>query len=132
MNRWLLVLLGLLGSASAACGPCLEQGKNGVPAPGENEFQLVFSNIVSRETPLYVDGQKVGEVCMETEYATVGNFPVNTNTTLLLKNMLSGNDCYISPNCDSNCDAQICDGDPVIDTTPFAGRVFATGFIWRQ
>jgi hypothetical protein len=133
MRGWKVVIgLALAASWAAACSPCLEQGANGVPAPGPDQFQLVFSNIVSRETVLYVDGQEVGEVCMETEFATVGNFPVNTHTVLMLKNMLSGTDCYISPNCDNNCDAQQCQGDEVLDTTPFAGRIFATGFIWRQ
>ncbi len=126
----LVALLAAL--ASGGCDKCLEQGRNGVPPPGDQEFQLVFSNIVSRESGLLVDGVEVGTVCAETEYATVGNFPVDTHSTIEIHNKLSATYCAISPNCDANCDAQQCEGDPVIDTTPFAGQIFSTGFIWRQ
>ncbi|MBD3368250.1 MAG: hypothetical protein GF405_08790 [Candidatus Eisenbacteria bacterium] len=134
MIRGWLVYCGLLLSALAGggCDNCLEQGRNGVPAPGEDEFQLVFSNIVSRESDLLVDGVEVGTVCAETEYATVGNFPVDTHSIIEIHNKMSATYCAVSPNCDSNCDSQVCEGDPVIDTTPFAGQIFSTGFIWRE
>ncbi len=137
MNRTIAAVLMCaaccLSAGTAGCGKCLEKGSNGVPSPEEGEFQLVFSNIVSRETSIYVNGEKVGEVCDETEYATVGNFPVGTHTIIKMSSMISSHtECHVSPNCSSNCDAQECHGEPVIDTTPFSGRKLSTGLIWRQ
>jgi hypothetical protein len=119
------------------CGPCLEKGKNGVPDPEGEEFQLVFNNIVSRESELTVDNLDDGQeawkftLCEETEYITVGNFPISTQTTIKIHSMVSDSDCYVSPCCTSDCGAQVCYGPPVVDTTPFAGRVYGTGLVWR-
>ena len=127
--RWSAGLLLAL-TAVAGCNPCLDKGSNGVPDPPEGMYQLVFSNLVSRETRLIVDGQEAGKVCAETEYATVGNFPVNTHSQIEIRSMVSANSlCHVSPNCDANCGGETCDGDPVIDTTPFSGRKLSTGLV---
>lgn len=135
MSKGMLFLSGLLfafGFLFAGCSECLEQGSNGVPDPGLDEFQLQFNNIVNRETEIFVDGQLVGTVCLETEYATVGNFPVSTETEIMYRLLLSGTDCYHTPNCDGVCDAQTCWGPPILDSTPFAGRVLVIGIIWDE
>lgn len=130
-TMWMMAgSLLLLSSLLSGCPACLEKGSNGVPEPSLGEFQLVFNNIVSRETELLVDGQMAGTVCAATEYATVGNFPVSTETEILIRLLSSGKDCYESPNCDGNCDGQQCWGPKVVDTTPFSGRVFVTGVKW--
>ena len=134
MNKTLL-LLGVLfagGSLLANCSECLERGGNGVPEPGVDEFQLVFNNIVTRETDVFVDGQMAGTICQATEYATVGNFPVSTETEIQFHSMISDTSCYDSPNCSADCGAQTCSGPPFLDTTPFAGRSYVTGLIWLE
>ena len=137
--RWVMIL-GVTAVSFVifwGCGPCLEKGGNGVPAPEEHEFQLVFNNIVSRESELTVDildddqDAWVFTLCEETEYITVGNFPVSTETTIKIHSMVSDSDCYVSVCCTSDCGGQECHGPPVVDTTPFAGRVFSTGLVWR-
>ncbi len=90
----------------------------------------MFNNIVNGKTEIFVDGQSAGDVCLETEHATVGNFPVSTETEIMYRIKLNDVDCYHSPNCDGNCDAQTCWGPPILDTTPFAGRIFEIGIIW--
>lgn len=134
MRAGLLVWVFLLAASTVlpGCPRCLEQGRNGVPDPEAGEFQLVFNNIVSRETDIYVDGDKVGTVCQETEYATVGNFPVGTHTELMAHSKISSSDCYLSPCCTPDCAAQVCNGARVVDTTPFDGSVFNTGLIWAD
>ncbi len=130
MSARVLCLLACLVSGATGCEPCMGQGQNGVPDPELDEFQLVFNNIIARNTDLLVDGEVVAVLCEETEYITVGNFPVGTDTTILIESRVSGNACYISPCCSSHCSHQSCYGSPVIDTTAFAGRVFVTGLIW--
>lgn len=130
-----MLFLGILlatGSLLAACTDCLEGGSNGFPDPTVEEFQLVFSNIVTRETEVFVDGQLVGTVCQATENATIGNFPVSTETEIKFHSMISGNYCYESPNCSFSCDNEACWGPPILDTTPFAGRPYVTGLIWKD
>ncbi|MBN2495799.1 MAG: hypothetical protein JXR96_14500 [Deltaproteobacteria bacterium] len=127
--RALLPLALLFGLALPACEPCLGSGDNGVPDPQDNEFQLVMNNIVTGLTEVYVDGMLAGTVCSETEYATVGNFPVDTHTEILF-HLDNGHRCYDSPNCDPNCGAQTCSGERVIDSRPFAGQIYCTGVKW--
>jgi len=109
-----------------------------VGPPGPDEFQLVFNNIVSRESDLtidYADGAHPAQtftLCQETEYITVGNFPVSTQTIITIHSMVSDSDCHVSPCCSSNCNAQLCQGQPLVDTTPFAGGIYSTGLIWLQ
>jgi hypothetical protein len=122
---------------TTACNPCLNQGRNGVAEPDPNEFQLVFSNIVSRATELLVDNLDdewdavSSQLCEETEYITVGNFSASTQTTIEIRSGISDGVCHVSPCCTSSCDSQQCDGAPVVDTTPFAGGVFVTGLVWK-
>jgi len=68
----------------------------------------------------------------ETEFATVGHFPVGTSTELMVHSMISDSDCYLSPCCTSDCASQVCHGARVVDTTPFAGSVYNTGLIWAD
>jgi hypothetical protein len=125
----LLVILVVAASANG-CDTCLEEGSNGFPDPGPDEFQLMFSNIVSRETEIRVNGEMVGAVCQETEFAVVGNFPVGERTEIIVHSLVSGTDCILSPCCSGDCSAQVCHGDPVVNTTPFAGRIYNTALIW--
>ena len=128
-----VVVCGPLGG----CDPCLEQGRHGVAAPDPDEFQLVFSNIVSRGTELLVDNLDDDWdavsflLCEESEDITLGNFSVSTQTTIEMRSATSGAVCYASPCCTSDCDDQSCNGPPVVDTTPFAGGVYVTGLVWR-
>lgn len=126
---WIALGLLVAGLAGSGCEKCLDGGRNGLPDPVPGQFTLVFSNIVDDDTELFVDGEFAGRVCAQTEYASVGNFPVDTHTTIEIHSLLSGDRCYISPNCDTDCTAQSCDGSPVIDTTPFEGQTYATGFM---
>ena len=129
-SAWTM-LAAALATLVAGCQPCMGGGANSVAVPDYFEFQLVFNNIVARNVDLYVDDEYVGTACEETEYITVGNFPVSTATRLKVFSPLSDSDCHISPCCSSDCDSQSCSGAPVIDTTPFAGGVYNTGLIWR-
>lgn len=113
------------------CEPCLESGKHGVPDPEPHEYQLVFDNVVSRNTPVFVDGEKVGVACEETNDVTLGNFPVNTCSIIMARSQVSGTDCYFSPNCTNSCDSQECSPDSCIDTTPYAGEIFHIHLIWE-
>ena len=125
------LLLASLGALAAGCEPCLEKGQNGFSEPGPEEFQLMFSNIVSRETEIFVNDVKAGTVCQETENAVVGNFPIDSRTVIKISSLVSAEaECFVSPCCSSDCEGQVCDGDAVTDTTPFAGRVYNTAFIW--
>jgi len=129
---WVALGLMAVGLAVAACEPCLDGGTNGLDEPGEGYYQLVFSNVTGRQTVLYVDGDWAGRICEQTEFASVGNFPVSPETTIEIRSPDFDASCFISPNCSTDCGGQVCDGSAVIDTTPFSGHTFATGFITRQ
>ncbi len=133
MKRIVTTILVVIGAAlTVACPPCLSEGQNGVPDPEANEFQLVFNNIVSRDSDVHVNGEKVATICMETEFATIGNFPVGTDTTIMIHSKVTNSDCYNSPCCTPECSIQVCNGPPLVDTTPFAGQIYETGFIWQE
>jgi hypothetical protein len=130
MNFFCFLAVGL-ALALAGCVDCLGQGQNGVGPPGPDEFQLVFSNIVSRESELYLNGNKVCTVCAESEFVTVGNFPAEPETKLHIVSMVDGRICHFSPCCTSDCSNQTCSGEAVFDSTPFSGTIYHTGLIWR-
>ncbi|HUU02546.1 MAG TPA: hypothetical protein VM425_13975 [Myxococcota bacterium] len=115
---------------AAGCEPCLESGKNGVPDPESGEYQLVVNNKVSRNTPVFVDGEEVGLVCEETNNVTIGNFPVSTCSTIMFHSRVSQSDCYISPNCTQYCENQECAPDTCADTTGFSGIILPIGLVW--
>jgi hypothetical protein len=125
-------LAAVVSCVTLGCEPCLESGKHGVPDPEPHEFQLIFDNVVSRNTPVFVDGEKVGTVCSETNNVTLGNFPVGTCSIIMARSEVSGTECYFSPNCSLSCDDQTCDPDACMDTNPFAGDVFHARLIWAE
>jgi hypothetical protein len=130
MRLWIaLVVAGVFGMP-LGCEPCLESGKHGVPDPEPNEYQLVFDNVVSRNTPMFVDGEKVGVACEETNNVTMGNFPVSTCSIIMARSEVSGTDCYFSPNCSDSCESQECIPDACMDTTPYAGEIYHIYLIW--
>ena len=130
----LLIVSSLAGVfwLSLGCSPCLDSGKHGVPDPEPHEYQLVFDNVVSRDTPVFVDGKEVGVACEETDNVTLGNFPVSTCSIIMARSQVSGTDCYFSPNCTRSCDDQECDPDFCKDTTPLAGETYHIRLIWEQ
>jgi hypothetical protein len=129
-----LMILALTGFfwLPLGCEPCLESGKHGVPDPEPHEYQLVFDNVVSRNTPVFVDGEEIGTVCEETNDVTLGNFPVDTCSIIMARSQVSGTDCYFSPNCTNSCDSQECTPDACADTTPFAGDILHVRLIWQN
>ena len=132
MRRMLLgMVLAGMGLACAGCD-CLDSGDNGFGPPEQDEFQLVFDNVVSRNTPVYVNGEHVGTVCQETGDVTLGNFPVDECTVIRIRSEVSQTDCYISPNCTTECSAQECSGNPCLDTRPYAGRQMKVTFTWSE
>lgn len=124
------VALIIAAVSAAGCEECLGSGKNGVPDPQADEYQLVVTNVVSRNTPVFIDGEEVGVVCEETDNATVGNFPVSDCSTIMFRSRVSGSDCYISPNCTQYCDNQECTPDTCADTTPYAGQLLPISLVW--
>ena len=131
MKLWIVLALAGVFWLPLGCEPCLDSGKHGVPDPEPHEYQLVFDNVVSRNTPVFVDGEEVGMACEETNNVTLGNFPVNTCSIIMARSQVSGTDCYFSPNCTQNCGDQECDPDPCKDTTPYAGDIYHISLIWE-
>ncbi len=117
---------------AAGCEPCLESGKNGVPDPGSDEYQLLVDNVVSRNTPVFVDGEEVGLVCEETNNVTIGNYPVSDCSTIMFRSRVSASDCYISEHCTNFCEDQECTPDTCTDTRPYAGNIKHIGLIWAE
>lgn len=132
MKTGLVVLVTITSGLALGCEPCLESGEHGVPDPEAHEFQLIFDNVVSRNTPVFVNGEEVGNVCSETDDVTLGNFPVDTCTVIMAHSQVSGSDCYFSPNCTQSCADQECDPDTCLDTNQFAGDVFHARLIWAE
>ncbi len=131
MRPFLSLAVAVALFSCVGCEPCLESGKHGVPDPEENEYQLVFNNVVSRNTPVFVDGEKVGVVCEETNNVTLGNFPVNTCSIIMARSEVSYTDCYFSPNCTGSCDSQECSPDTCMDTTLYAGETLHIHLVWE-
>jgi hypothetical protein len=125
-----LVLISCSALFWAGCESCLESGKNGVPDPQAGEYQLVVDNAVSRNTPVFIDGEEVGLICEETDNVTVGNFPVSDCSTIMFHSRVSGSDCYISPNCSQYCQDQECSPDTCADTTGYSGEILPIGLVW--
>jgi len=126
----LVCVLVCVVSSLVSCEPCIGSGSNGFSDPGADEYQLVMDNHVSRITEICVDGEKVADVCQETNNITVGNFAVDTCSRIMAHSRVTNSDCYFSPNCTGACSEQECEPDTCADTTPFAGRILHLSLVW--
>ncbi len=112
----LVIALSTCAGLLAGCDNCLGKGRHGVPDPGPGEWQFVFSSYTGREVGLFVNGEKAGVVCENAKEVTIGNYPIHSCTIVRAHIRETAKDCFYSPNCTDDCDAQVCDPDTCLDT----------------
>jgi hypothetical protein len=117
------LLIGMAMAVSphlAGCVDCIDSGHNGkVPDAGPDEFQLVLSNGISREMPVYVDDEKVATVCADSKGVVIGNFKVSDCSTFKVRNEAQSCTARLTPCTTYLCQDTTC--SECFDTRPSAG-----------